>query len=858
MTRRLTVLLALFLATPLLADRLPRFVLPHHYDLTITPDLEAERFSGEEMISVGVQHPVSSITLHAADIAFRSVTVEANGATQRATVTLSKDDETATLSLTDALPVGPATIRIAYDGILNRQLRGFYIGQASGKKYLASQMEAVDARYAFPSFDEPDMKATFRITVIADAKHNVISNSAVESESAGPTAGKRTVRFAVTPRLSTYHIALVVGDFACLSDTAAGIPIRICAESGRVEDGRFALNTTKQLLTFFNRYFEIDYPFAKLDQIALADFAAGAMENPGAITYRDRILLANEKTASPESLRASANTISHEIAHMWFGDMVTMRWWDDIWLNEGFASWLGRKGRQVIRPEWNRATADQEAVTEPMKVDVLASTRPIQKNAETRDQIEELFDGIAYGKTAALLRMLESYVGEEKFRAGINLYMRRNAFANASASDFAAAIDEASGREVAEIMSSYVNQAGLPVVNVRSRCEGQETLVDLEQSRFVMRGGTPAMSAQLWIVPVCFSRGDCVVLRERQGTFRLKGCRAPLFANAEGRGLYLTSYDSDAQRLLAQRANTLSSSERVALLRDHWFLVRGGTRSISDFLDLASSLGSDRATAREILTDVAYIERHLVDASQRASLQRWLRTFGTPLMSTLGWTSRSGETADDRELRTTVMTTLGDHGADTATLKRARELAEQWLRKRDSVDPVILTDITSVAAIGGDARLYDAYLQAYRSATDSRERVRLLTALGKFRDPALVQRTLDLALTDDVRSQDVSSVLSTVLGNPAGRDIGWRYVTSNWEAIAKKLPPGHVGRLISAVGNSACDPAWSERVRTFATQRTGDQARHATSIALERISACVDVRTAQQERLAGWLSEHAN
>jgi aminopeptidase N len=859
MKAKLIALLAMLLCVSAFGARLPRFVLPHHYDLTVTPDVAAERFAGEVAIAVTVQRPVSSIRLNAAEIEFLDASVESGGQSQKAAVALDEKNEQATLSVPAALPIGPATIRIRYNGILNRQLRGFYIGETNGKKYVASQMEAVDARRAFPSFDEPDMKATFRLTVIADAGHNVISNAPTESDTPGP-AGKHTVRMALTPRLSTYHIALIVGDFACISDTVDGIPIRICAPPEKVEMGRFALNATKEVLTSLNRYFEIPYPFQKLDQIALADFAAGAMENPGAITYRERVLLADEKTASIDSLRGSMSTIAHEIGHIWFGDMVTMRWWDDIWLNEGFATWVASKVIRDLRPNWTSATSYTNAATAPMRGDTMLSTRPIHKSAETPDEIEQLFDGVAYGKTAALLRTLESYVGEGKFREGINLYLRRNAFSNASASDFAAAMNDASGRDVMEILQSYVSQAGVPMITVRNaRCENGKTVAELEQQRFLVRGErTPAVRAQLWTIPVCFRGGSCVVLRERRQTVSLDGCATPLFANLEGRGYYLTAYDDDSFKRINEGRQALSASERVALLRDEWLMVRSGQRSIAEYLDLATSFGTDRGAADDVLTAVGYAHRYLADPSQKPVLANWLRDYSAPLLKELGWSVTQNDTPEDRSLRNAVIETLGEYAGDAQTLKRSRDLTAQWLRDRKAIAPEMVTQITYLAAMGGDSKLYESFLRGYRSATDPREKVRFLTLLSSFRDPALLRRTLALSLTDEVRTQDMASVLSGVIGKPAGTDLGWAFVKENWPAIEKKIPPGHIGRVIGSFGTASCDTAAAGEIQTFVNEKKIAQVRQSTAQALDRIASCVDFKRMQQNNLAQWLaSKHA-
>ena len=827
---RTSTALFCLLALPASAARLPRVVIPTHYALTVTPDIEAERFRGEVTIDGTVQRPTNEVVVNAAEMTFRNASILAGGRTLAASVTLDAASERATLRVGETVPVGPISIRIEYDGILNRQLRGFYIGVANGRKYLASQMEATDARRAFPSFDEPDLKATFDLTVIARANDAVISNSPVASETAGPGANQKTVRFATTPRLSTYHIALVVGDFQCLRDSADGIPLGICAWSDRVGLGQLSMDSTKELMRFFKGYYAMPYPFAKLDQIALTDFAAGAMENPGAITYRERGLLADPATSSFETRRRGVGTIAHEIAHMWFGDLVTMRWWDDIWLNEGFASWMARKAVEETFRSGVPATYVVDANERPLAVDVLSTTRAIRKSAETPEEIDQLFDAIAYSKTAALLEMLESYVGDEKFREGINLYLTRNAWSNASGSDFAAAMNDATGRDVAEILASYISQPGVPLVRVETRCQGDETVVELKQERFLLRGGEETR-AQIWTIPVCLSGGDCVVLREREQTFRLKGCRSGALANREGRGYYIVSSKN------TPAVANLTPSERTVLLRDSWYLVRSGQRSIGEHFDLAQSLGNDPHLMQNILSHAVTAERFLATDAQRPALQAWIRRLGhaTP--------KRTAE----------LFETLGNAGADPQVRKESRQIATKTLSNPAAAgDPAIATQALTIAAIEGDRKLYDSYLRAYRSTTDPAVRSRIIAALPAFRDPALLRRTLDLALTDDVRSQDLASLLAGAIENRANSEMAWRFVADNWTAIAQKLPPGHAGRVIGAGAVAFCDAKWADEVQRFG--KDIKEARQSTAQTVERIQNCADLRNLQSANLSTWLS----
>src|SRR5438552_996656 len=436
--KRILVLSAFVMATFSMAtaQRLPQVATPENYKLVFTPDLEKATFEGDETISLKVLKPTSEITLNAVDIDFHDVTITSGGSSQKAKVTPEKEKEMVALAVEKPLAAGPATVHITYTGILNSEMRGLYLGKDDqGRKYSASQFEATDARRAYPSLDEPEYKATFDITAVADKGMVAISNYEVASDTPGP-GDKHTVRFATTAKMSSYLAALVVGNFEYVEGSVDGIPIRVYSTPGKKEMGRFALDAAEHIVSYYNKYFGIKYPYGKLDLVGLPDFSAGAMENIGCVTFREVILLIDDKQGSVDLKKTIASVTSHEIAHMWFGDLVTMKWWDDIWLNEGFATWMSSKPVQKWKPEWNFGIDDVSGTVGTLNVDALANTRPIHQAAETPAQIQELFDGIAYGKAAAVLRMLESYLGEETFRAGINAYLKQHQYANATAEDF--------------------------------------------------------------------------------------------------------------------------------------------------------------------------------------------------------------------------------------------------------------------------------------------------------------------------------------------------------------------------------------------------------------------------------------
>jgi aminopeptidase N len=847
-------------------QRLPETAVPDNYKLTFTPSMEKARFDGDETISVRVLTSTSEITLNAVDIEFREVTISSAGLTQTAKVTLGKEKETVVLAVEKPLPAGPATIHIVYGAALNDEMRGFYIGKDDqGRKYAATQFESTDARRAYPSFDEPAYKATFDITAVAEKGQVAISNQKILSDTAGP-GDKHTVRFATTAKMSPYLAALIVGNFEYIEGEADGIPIRVYSTPGKKEMGKFALESAEHILGYYDKYFSVKYPYGKLDLVGIPDFSAGAMENTGCITFREVILLIDEKHGSIELKKEIASVIAHEMAHQWFGDLVTMKWWDDVWLNEGFATWMSSKPLESWKPEWNFDLDDVTQNGYALNTDSLANTRPIHQPAETPAQILELFDGIAYGKTAAVLRMLEAYLGEETFQAGVNAYIERHKYANATADDFWEAQAKTSKKPVDEIMPTFVQQAGVPLINVTTRCSGNSTTVTLDQHRyFDNREKFQASNDELWQIPLCLKSSNgksaaCELLTQREGTFKLPGCASWVLANAGAAGYYRVGYQPDAVRALARDAESkLSPAERIALQADTWASVMVGRGSVGDYLALAKGFADDRnrAVLEDVLQKLHYIERYLVTDSDREAYRSWLRQYLSPMLKDAGWEPRAGESDERKTLRGRLIVALGYDAGDPGVQAEARKIADKALENPASVDRTLAGAAFRVAALNGDNAFYDKLLATAKNAKSPEEYYMALFTLPQFGDPKLLQRTLDYAISPEVRSQDALQLISSVMQNPAGVHLAWDFVQAHWEAVQKTGGPFASAEIIGAT-DSFCDAQMRDQMADFYFAHKVEAAERTYRQTIERINNCVDLKSQQKPRLASWLGEHSS
>ncbi len=851
------------------AQKLPEIATPHHYILMLAPDLNSETFTGDEVIHGDTLKPTNKIVLNALEIDFKEATIQAlpaekngkPGDVQKITVSLDPQSEMATLQFPNEIPAGPFELKIKYKGILNGQLRGFYLSKGNGRKYAVSQMEPTDARRAFPSFDEPAYKAPFDISLIVDKGDTAISNGTIVSDTPGPGADKHTIKFSMTPKMSTYLVAMMVGDFKCISDQEEGIPIRVCSTPDKIQYTKLALGDAKDILRYYNQYYGIKYPFKKLDIIAFPDFSAGAMENTAAITYRETLLLVDDKNVSNNLRKTVADVLAHEMAHQWFGDLVTMQWWNDIWLNEGFATWMSPKPVKAAHPEWNVALDEVQQTGGAMNTDSAKSTRAIRTNATTTNEIAELFDGIAYDKTASVLRMVESYLGEQPFRSGVNNYLKAHAYANATAEDFWGAMSHASGKPVDKIMQSYVTQAGVPLVSVKSKCEGKKTDVTLDQQRFFYnKAALEAGSPELWQIPVCYSAAggakQCVLLDQKQKSFEVAGCGEGINFNTGGQGYYRVAYDPESLNKLTASVGKMSPQEKVSLLDNQWALARADRDSVGDFLALIEGMKNsrERAVLERIDDRLEYVHDNLLTEDDRPQFEAWVQRLFRPALTEFGRKSAPGDEAEKRTARARVIKALGFAGSDPDVIAKSRELVLAALNGKATLEPEQRTTLVDLTAKHGDSDLYDRYFQQARASRSPEEFYTWLYGLTAFEKPELVKRTLEYSMSTDIRNQDFEGFLSSTAEPVANHQIAWEFLKANWSRISPKLATYSPGTVIKTA-QFFCEPALKTDVESFFTQHSIPGAERSLRQTLELIDNCGALKQQQQTNLAQWLQK---
>jgi puromycin-sensitive aminopeptidase len=766
------------------------------------------------------------------------------------------------------LEAGSWSLHLGFRGRLNERLAGFYRSSyvdASGtERTLAStQFESTDARRAFPCWDEPAFKAVFAVTLTIDAALTAISNGEIIEESAADEPGKKRVRFADTIKMSTYLVAFMVGDFeAANAVTAAGVPLRVWAIKGKQRLTAYAGEIGAFALSYFANYYGIPYPGAKLDLIAIPDFAAGAMENFGAVTFRETALLVDTETATKGELERVAIVVAHELAHMWFGDLVTMRWWNGIWLNEAFATFMEMLAVDAWKPEWETWLSFGSDRAGAQLIDGLESTRPIEFPVERPDEARAMFDVLTYQKGAAVLRMLQQYLGEQTFRDGVNLYLKQHAYGNTETGDLWDALEQASGQPVRRTMDSWIFQEGYPIVSIE---EADDNQLSLSQRRFLYMGadGDSGATGEIWQVPVIVraatpSGGEerRLLLSSEHAQLRLPGPSDWVVGNAGGQGFYRVRYSRDLlARLLPHTQSDLTPIERFNLLSDTWAATLGGYTPLVDFLDLTRLYRDETdATVWTMLAGAVSGLRRMMGEEERPAIAALARSRFEAVQARLGWDAKQGEDERTRELRGMVLGTLGIIGDVPAIREEAAVRYRRYLADRASADPNIVPALVGILAAYGDLDLYDEFWRAYKAAKTPQEEQRYLFALAGFRELDLLERTLGHTLDGEVRSQDAPFLVRAVLANKSGSELAWRFVMSHWDEMSARYPESGITRMCEGV-TSLTTPDLEAEVRDFFATHEVKQAGKQLEQHLERLHMGVRFRQREASNLLSYAAD---
>jgi puromycin-sensitive aminopeptidase len=840
------------------AHRLPRTVRPSRYAITIEPDVEAATFTGEEAVSVEVTEATSTIVLNALDLDIDDAWIEpadATGDRRTATVTLDTETERAHLEFTSPVDAGPWVLHTRFRGVLNDKLTGFYrstfTDDAGVEHAMAvTQFEATHARRAFPCWDEPEMKAVFGITLLVPDTLTALSNGReLTSEPTGD--GRRRVVFADTMKMSTYLVAFIVGPLELTAPVDVdNTPLRVAHPPGRAALTKFALESGSFALAYFADYYGIVYPGDKCDLVAVPDFAFGAMENLGCITFREVLLLVDPERSTQAELQNVADVIHHELAHMWFGDLVTMKWWNGIWLNEAFATFMEMKCTDAFRPDWERWVNFGLSRSAAFDVDALATTRPIEFEVVSPHDAEGMFDVLTYEKGAAVLRMLEQYLGEDRFRDGIRLYLATHQFANTENSDLWDAIEASTGEPVRQIMDSWIFQGGFPTVEVE--LVGSHTL-RLRQERFRYEAsGDPT----LWSVPLSITYGaggeqheQRVLLTEREQDIEAPFAVEWAHLNARGSGFYRALYRGPLLAGLTTRLASLPPVDRYDLVDDAFAFMLAGSMTAAEFCDFARSFADD--------TDVSVWQRlagafgeldRIVDDETRERLQGTVRALAAPALHRMGWAAAAGESHRDRQRRATLFELLGTIGADEDVQARARAIHDEFVKDPAAGDPALVAAAMDVIAFSGTPVEFDAFLERFRTETNPQEQMRYLYALARFPDDASFQRMLDLSLSE-VRTQNAPFLLGRALTHRRHGADAWAFIRRRWPEIIERFPSSTIVRMAEGV-RTFSDPALADDVRTFFAEHPVPQGTKTMEQHLERMGVAVAFRARERNALA--------
>lgn len=880
MRRLLVTAIALALASPVFAQapvaapaegsaaevvtQLPRSVRPSHYAVEITPHADQHRFDGKVRIDVEVLEPTSRIVLQAVGMTFaNSRLTPARGQPLTATVSVDAAQQTATFAFDRPLAPGKYVLATDYTGVIGTQANGFfsldYPTESGTRRALYTQFENSDARRFIPSWDEPDYKATFDLAVIAPAGDMVVSNMPAK-DTRDLTDGLRRTTFATTPKMSTYLLFLGIGEFDRLALTDDGVEIGVITQLGKAEQARFAMEASRDILREYNDYFGIRYPLPKLDNIAAPGRSQffSAMENWGAIFTFEYALLLDPATSNVFDRQTVFSTAAHEIAHQWFGDLVTMRWWDDLWLNEGFATWMEGRTMARLHPEWDTSGADAVYTSRgAMGGDAYATTHPIVQHVASVEQASQAFDGITYGKGSAVIAMLEDYIGADAWRNGVRSYMHRHAYGNAVTDDLWREMEAAApGRQFVQVAHDFTLQPGVPLIRASSLCVDGQTVVHLEQGEYSI--DRPDKTPLHWRVPVSLRAGDGAlvkVLVDGQADARLPGCDAPVLVNAGQKGYYRTLYAPAQFKALAASFAQLPVVDQLGVMMDASALGAIGRQPESDSLDLA--LQVPQVAAPELWQMVVGAlggldDLYKDDKPRQQAVRAFVIARLAPKFRELGWDNRADDSSAVKQLRGSLISVLGGLG-DAEVLAEARRRFDAFLADPSSLSPDLRRTVLGLVARNADAATWDRLHALARAETSSMLRAQYYNLLAMPRDKALAQRALDMALTDEPGATLSAGMIAGV--SRQHPELAFDFAVAHREQVDARVDTTSLPRYYPGLGAASTQPEMIDKIRAFAERYIAPGSRRDAERTINAIQTRIKLLKERRPKIDAWLRQ---
>jgi aminopeptidase N len=847
--------------------KLPKTVVPLHYAIDLVLNPEGLTFAGSEVVDIEVREPTARIVLNADDLMLTAATI-GNGA-QRASVALDDDAETATLTFPQPLAVGRHQLRIVFTGKINKSGPGLYKvdypTDKGSRRMISSHLAPADARRVFPCFDEPAFKATFALTVTVPRAFLAVSNMPVAKQEPVNAGSKKKVTFLPTPKMSTYLLQLTAGELERVTGEVDGVEIGVIATSGKREQGRFALASAIDLLRYFNDYFGVKYPLPKLDLIAIPHGYVSAMEHWGAVTFRESALLFDPAASAGTARRGIFSLIAHELAHQWFGNLVTMAWWNNLWLNEGFATWMESKATEHFHPQWQPWLNNNDEKQYAMSMDARGTAHPLQQPVAGEDAASEMFDGVTYNKGAAVVRMLEGYLGADVFRAGLRKYIADHGYGNTTTADLWRALEGASGKPIGAVAATFVEQAGVPLVVGKAVCTGDEQRMVLAQEPFIIRdlAAGVAEKAKTWQVPVAVGPlraprpVETVLLQDQPREIAAGRCGEPVKLNLGDLGYYRVEYDAPTRTALTKSFALLSPADRINLLADGWALAEAGRGSSTFYLELMEEIGSgdSRAAWDQMNTILRRLDRLQRNRPERAAFQAYARAKLRPMLDRLGWDEPRPDADGSGILRARLIRTLGELG-DEAVIAEAKRRFAASLRNPASLRPGLRDAVTSVAGMSADRRTYNALMSLARRSTNSAERERYYSAAAGARNAEFARETLELTLADELPSSLVETVINTVASVGDQPDLAWSFVKRNFSALAARQGTTFRNYFASGFMRHFSDAARADEILAFAPANATAGGRSAAARAAETIRLDADLKARALPAIDDWIRKH--